>query len=210
MRTIKSFLPVFIGFYNTIFEFNQEYEEIENYNMENDTELEYDDFNWDYEAYEKRVAQACVDTIDTELKELGIKVKMEKIVSPRFYNFTNDSINVEYELAEDSMQKLLDYIKEYRDEFDQYITDRYTSRSGFSSFYSNDSQVWLDEYFKDEDKLKHCFGSILEFYFQNEEYTYEDLYEEITDEVYWIEFTIAGEPTEEDLKEYKDISLTEK
>ncbi|MDC7249496.1 MAG: hypothetical protein PQJ49_06245 [Sphaerochaetaceae bacterium] len=209
MRTIKSFLPVFTGFYNTIFEFDREVDEIDNYNMENDTDLSYDDFNWDYEDYEQRVSEACVDAIEHELTYLGIKAKFEKLVSPRFYNYTNDSVNVVYELEDDSMQKLIDFIREHEMDFIQWIADRYTSRSGFSSFYSNDSEVWLTEYINDEDKLEHCFGALLEFYFEMQEYGQDSLWDAISHEI-WINYTtIEDTPTEEDLREYKDISLTE-
>ena len=53
--SVGTYLPVFPGFYNTIFEFNDEDQEIDYYNDERESkglsELEYDQFDFDYRAY---------------------------------------------------------------------------------------------------------------------------------------------------------------
>ena len=66
MNKIKTFLPVFTGFYNTIFEPNES-SEIDNYNQLQGADYNYDDFEFDYEDYRKRVAEQCVESIEIEL-----------------------------------------------------------------------------------------------------------------------------------------------
>ena len=173
---IKSYLPIFNGFYNTIFDASDEMieENIEYHNEENDTDLNYDDFKWDFKEYHNRIAKACISPIWNELNHLfsnikspEINIEFEQLVSPKFYNYSTDSIDVTYKLDWFTFAKIVGYLNENRSDFEQYLIDRYTSRSGFSSFYSNDSEVWFNEYLKqDSDKLEHCFGSILEFVLQ--------------------------------------------
>ena len=177
MKKIESYLPIFPGFYNTLFECDCEESEIE----EGKT---YDDYDFDYADYHKRVAERCVEAIENELKDFNIKVEFQDLISPRFYNFSNDSINVEYTLENNSFDLVLDYLNENKEEFKTYIKERYTSYDGFSSFYSNDADVWLNEYLKDDKKQAHAFGAVLDFILFNEEYTSENLYGDVCDEMY--------------------------
>jgi hypothetical protein len=184
MISIKSYLPVFSGFYNTFFEYMNEEMDIEDYNEENKTDFEYDDFEWDYADYHRRRSKECVYEIEKELKEFDIKIKFEDVVSPRYYNYSNDSINVEYTLTKNSFDKFIEYIKNDLEEFEEYLKERYTSYDGFASFYNTDVNTWFNEYLKDEKKLEHCFGAILEFYLTNEGYTEIDLIENTHEENY--------------------------
>src|SRR5690606_40790495 len=95
MKTIKSYLPVFNGFYNTWFE--PDYAEINI--MEEYENLGFEDFEFDYKDYRNRVSEACVGAVENQLKDLfDISIEFEGVYSPREYNFTNDYINVIYYL----------------------------------------------------------------------------------------------------------------
>lgn len=188
MKKIESYLPIFPGFYNSIFQFDNEECEIEYYNEQNNTDLEWGDFDWDYEEYQERMAKNCVNSIEQELKDFNIKIEYQKLVSPREYNFTNDSINVEYEI--ENLDQIKTYLKDNFTEFEQYLKDRYTSGPGFTSFYSTDGYMWLHNYLKDERKIKHCFGSILHFILTNEGYNQDDLYYSLPDTGY-IEYEVV-------------------
>ena len=182
---IASYLPVFNGFYSTLFECDREEEEILSYNEENDTDLKWDDFNWSYYDYHKRVAERCVDEIERELKDLfNVELEFAGLISPREYNFSNDSINVNYYLENADFDKLIQYLKDNTDAFAEYLEDRYKSRSGFVSFFEYDVKTWLDDYLLNDEKLTHCFGSVLDFYFHNEGFTDEDLSSLVADEMY--------------------------
>ena len=187
MKKIESYLPIFPGFYNTIFECDSEECEIEYYNEQNGTDLNWDDFNWDYREYHERMAKNCVNSIEHELKDFNIKIEFQKLVSPREYNFTNDSINVEYSI--ENLNQIENYLKDNFNEFEEYLKGRYTSRDGFTSFYSTDGYIWLYNYLNDGNKIQHCFGSILEFILTNEGYNQDDLYNSLPDTGY-IEYEV--------------------
>lgn len=62
------------------------------------------------------------------------------------------------------------------EEFKDFIEDRYTSCSGFISYYSSNHLDWLDEFanlFEDEHKL----GALLEFVCEIEEITEESIFD---------------------------------
>ena len=63
---VQTFLPVFNGFYNTLFEDlidNATEFAIDNYNEQNSTELSYDDFNFDFDS----IMQEIEDYKDEDL-----------------------------------------------------------------------------------------------------------------------------------------------
>ncbi|MEK6880346.1 MAG: hypothetical protein AABY22_12090 [Nanoarchaeota archaeon] len=178
-RTIASFLPVFNGFYGTYFEPDEEHIIEEPYSYEN--------YSFDYDSYRKNVAQDCVTAIENKLIDLGlngIKITFENVSSPAYYNYGNDSINVTYKLTPQGIKAINTYLKDNKEAYSEYIKERYTSRSGFASFYDNDADVWLGSYLKDAKQLEHCFGALLEFIFENEKYTHVDLHSEVYDKSY--------------------------
>lgn len=155
----QTFAPLFPGFYGTIFEYDRENEDIEYYNEEHKTDLDYDAFEWDYSDYHNRVAKAFINRLESELKQfLPIKIVFEEIYSPREYNFKNDSINVEISL---SLDKLLKLIKDRKEQATQYFKDHYTSCSGFISFHSNKLHDWLRKDYILENP-KHRIGALLD------------------------------------------------
>jgi hypothetical protein len=179
LKFIESFLPVFTGFYGTVFEANED--------MVIEEPYSYDDYKFDYRGYEKDCGIKCTKVIQDKLNEIGkfgVKIEYQNTSSPREYNFTNDSINVKFILSKGTTKKIEKYLSKNAATFAEYIKKHYTSRDGFMSFYSNDAKVWLNEYLNDEKKLEHCFGTILEFIFDNEGYTDYNLYEDIADSVY--------------------------
>ena len=181
-KQIESYLPLFPGFYGTIFQSDSEEYEVELYNEENGTDYDYDDFNWDNKEYEKDVSIQSCSGIEEILEELGfdIKVKFQKLVSPKYYNFTNDSINCEYEITQHEYDKVIDYIKSNWLDFEEYIKRNYSSRDGFIPSHSYNAEVWMNN-LKSESHLEHNFGSVLDFILENKEYTCNNLYETITD-----------------------------
>jgi hypothetical protein len=163
MKTINTWLPIFTGFYNTLFEYNNETQLIEDYNSENGTDLSYDDFEWNYSTYHKEVAEKCTSVIEDLLKENNIvsSIKFEDIHSPRQYNFSNDSINVEITVDSKEVYK---FVSEHLEEFESYIKEHFTSYSGFISFFSNNHLDWLQQIAKWEfEKDITQIGSILDF-----------------------------------------------
>lgn len=187
---IESFLPIFNGFYNTLFECD-----CEGMTIEGDIEegripkgTTYDNITWDYAEYNQRLSKACVGSIQQEL-DFDIKITFQELISPKWYNYSNDSINVEYELTQKVFDSIVLYLIDNKDEFEEYL-EKYTSCSGFISFYSNNANVWISDYMKDENKFKHCFGSILDFILTNEEYDHSNLYDSIIDKTNYIDYEL--------------------
>ncbi len=182
---VETWLPIFPGFYNTIFQYNEEYD-IDSYNEENNTDLGYDDFEFDYKDYEIRVSKEVTKIIEKLLKEhIPVKIEFQELYSPRFYNYGNDVIYCEIDIVLDD---LIGYINNNNIAFKKYLRDRYVSAPGFISHFDCTLEVWLSEYLsEDYEKLNHVVGAVLDFVLRNEGVTILDLYDDIEDEQ-WINY----------------------
>jgi hypothetical protein len=165
MAKIKSYLPVFPGFYNTLFEAN------EDHIIEGD--FSYDDYEFNYADYSLDMAKGCCNAIEAQLNELGFNVgiEFENVYSPREYNFTNDSINCTYVIKPGCITAIRKYLKANFAAFEVYTKGRFTSRSGFISFYSNDPTVWVDLVnIKSLSDKGVYLGTLFDFILLNEDY----------------------------------------
>jgi hypothetical protein len=190
LEKYETFCPLFPGFYGSVFEYDSEENEIEEYNRENGTNLGYDDFNWNYKEYHNRISNAFVVRLETEIKQfLPVKIEFQELISPREYNFANDSINISVEL---NLKQLIGLIKAKKDEATKYFKDKYTSCSGFISFHSNDYADWINpEYILE--KPGHRIGALLDC-LCNIEIDKDDIYY-WTDSENWIDFSPKNEVT---------------
>ncbi len=169
MKTLKTWLPIFPGFYNTsydIFETEAEYILGDDFENQYIQELSYQHV-WDcldYEQAQIDISKECCESLQDILKEHGIecKIEFESLNSPREYNFANDSIDISIEL---DPKKLLEYCTQNKAKFSEHLKTKYTSCSGFISSYSNQLSVWLD---LETIQGAHHLGSVLEFFLRNE------------------------------------------
>ena len=191
METIKTFLPVFPGFYNTLYEFD-------------DTGIvdlmevpDIDFLDIDYQAYKTDVAKSFCEFIESEVDFID-KVTFENISSPREYNFYNDAINVEITLNIAELQK---YLLDNFEALDEYLCNNYTSCSGFISHYSNTAKEWQEETnnFTRLDIDSHRLGALLSFYFDHENYTSEQIYYSVMDCIYTTDYCTVKEFSVDDL-----------
>lgn len=179
--TIESFLPVFPGYYGTWFGPDRK----EDYIIESlkedypEANFGWDDCEFDYDEYYERTNKLCVDKIEAKLKELGfdITITYQNMYSPKEYNFSTDSINVEYKCTIATRKQIIKYLKANKDKFAEYCEENFKSRDGFISFYEYDVNTWLTEY--QYENLSLTFGSILGFILQNEEYDHYQLYNDL-------------------------------
>lgn len=210
LEKIPTWLPVFPGFYNTIFDADFE---AELYNLVESGELpdtaDEGDLlaGWDNAGYENAVvACICAHMPRYFPKDSGvIGCKFERVVSPKEYNFVNDSANVTFEL---DMAVFGPWIKEYlkanENEWAEHLRCHYQSRDGFCSHYSyavddwdraienmiNGVEIKADRTFHRHDiGSDHLLGRLLEFVLLNED---EDIrysmYSDVNDSVYVGEF----------------------
>lgn len=192
MKTIKTYLPVFPGFYNTIFEPNE------------DSVIEYpytsDDYDFNYDEYFKDCSIKCCEAIQNKLKEKGFncKIQFEQLRSPREYNFSNDAIDVNIKISPAFITRLQKFCT--LSTFATYL-ERYKSCSGFISHYSHYASDWLT--YINADYLEanpHILGSLLEFVLETVEYDSEALYYDVYDKC-WLfgEIKESSLPTEFEL-----------
>lgn len=187
MRKTETWLPLFPGFYHTLFEFD----EIGEFHFALDSraetglkgELDISDLKFDYKRYKADVVKNCGQAIEGYLSNIGFKCsfKFVEIISPREYNFTNDRAFFEVSMTEDEFQKLIGLIYENEDAIDEYIYERYTSMSGFHSFHSNRFAAWEKELNGFENLMEdaHKFGAILDALLLINEYDAIGLYYDI-------------------------------
>ena len=178
---VETFLPVFPGFYGTMFDSEcheeQELGYINQIREDNDKKpIIWDQLKPDYEAFSDDVAEQCVEFISGVLEDLGIieHIELQNIYSPREYNWSNDSIDIKVTLSPDNVDNIKTYLQDNAELFDDYIQKRYTSYDGFWSHYSNDSEEWLG----DPELLthQHKLGSVLEFICMASNITENDMY----------------------------------
>lgn len=174
IKKTDSWLPIFPGFYNTIFEPNTDNDE---YMAKRDGcpeevldwYLGTDEYHKSIDDYEKELVSDCVDVISNWLLKSNVasKVIFQSLYSPREYNFYTDAIYVQYQFTKSNIKNINSYIAGHFDEWAQYLTENYTSREGFISRYSNDANDsdWAIESALDN---KHTCGAILDFILSNE------------------------------------------
>ena len=219
---IPTWLPVFPGFYNTIFEaqFDQELEYLNDQGELPDSADEGDLlYGWDNGGYERAVVACICDHLPRYFPaEAGVlRCKFEKVVSPKEYNFVNDSANVTFEI---DMAKFAPWVREYlktwAKEWADCISKHYTSRDGFCSSYSSHVEDWNQcveamlrgvdvgqsrMFDRTEISSDHLLGRLLDFILHNESDEPDlRMYYDISDHVYVGEF-IDVEKVKERLKE---------
>jgi hypothetical protein len=193
MRKIKSYLPTFPGFAYTNFESDMAEENVL-YNLEEDG-VKIEGIDWDYKEYMDRVAETAVGSVETYLEHDGfsIGIEFEIVYSPRFYNFENDSIYCTYSVPDEDFGRLLEYCNDNSSEFKTFLEDRFTSRSGFISFFSTEPNTWFNEYLEeDSDKFERAFTSMLEFYLQEEGYTVDDMLSDCQEDCGYIDYKLLN------------------
>ena len=191
---VQTFLPVFNGFYNTLFEDlidNATDNAIEWYNEQNGTELNYDDFDFNFVLIKNEICRDAVLKVEDKLNEIGINctINFDTLISPREYNFDNDSINININFKKFS--RVIEILEQNYDSFSQYIKDNYTSCSGFISSHSSYASDWMEDLRENGENEAHKVGAVLDFILQEiEEYKPDDLYYELCENSYSVDFTI--------------------
>ena len=169
----ETWCPLFSGFYGTIWEgMLDSAEEMEKERLNECridmgrrelTDREMWDCEFDYDDARKEICSDFVSLIEDELSGIAKSFKMQSISSPREYNFSNDSINVEVELIDGALSKWLEN-EEWMKFMRKRIYDKYSSCSGFISNHSQHWKDWLEETdnLTDFDCDGHKLGAILE------------------------------------------------
>jgi len=112
---------------------------IEDYNEENNTNKEYDDFDFNYDLmHNQYIKQYCDLLEDYILNEYNLDIKFSdlKLISPKFYNYSTDRIDCKI----NKPSTLMDYFKTNKD-FLEYLKESVKSYSGYISYYNYDDAL---------------------------------------------------------------------
>ena len=98
-----------------------------------------------YNEIAKHYTDLYIDALNERLEGFRLNAKFKLLTSPREYNFETDRIFIEIE--ENHCIDFIKYIiKNYKKELEKKIEDRFTSRSGFNSFYKNSLDLWTKDF----------------------------------------------------------------
>ena len=111
-------------------------------------QLTEDDLDFRYSDYEHDVAEAFLEAWKSKAPEIVLGAENLVIDSPRYYNFRNDELFADVELADDWMDSVREFMVENADWLRERIEDDWTSYDGFMSFMSNN----FDDLTHDEDE----------------------------------------------------------
>ena len=153
MQIEKTWLPIFPGFYGTIFEADES-SEIQALNDEREsnglaplTWNEYDQIGFNYADYQNEVGKCCTAVVCDELVSLGFinSYEYEAIDSPKEYNFRNDNINISVGYNKTNAKNLYKFVKANIESFTAHVKKHCSSYDGFISFHSNLASDWLED-----------------------------------------------------------------
>jgi hypothetical protein len=137
---VETFLPIFNGFYSGIWDSmieNDINEDIVSYREEmNNDKLTESDFDIDYSAIYKDLSKQIFDIISNDMKRKNLisGAKYEQLISPKYYNYSNDSINIEVYINEDNIDTIETILNENNDAWSDYIKFHF---NGMFSHYSD-------------------------------------------------------------------------
>ena len=163
---VGTWLPLFGGFYNS------RYWEADESSItdEDGNELDYDKIYEyiDYEGYREGVSKQVTEVVGSKLMELGLisGIRYESVSSPKYYNFSNDSIDIEIGMTSFNINNLNRIIIENYDVISAEVKRRYSSRDGFISSHSNDLSEWIEETLEFTVNLTHKLAAILDIILQ--------------------------------------------
>ena len=98
---------------------------IRDYNDENDTDLDYDSFDWSYDhkAIVKELATASLEWLQENiLDDIIMNLDLVETFSPKFYNYSTDSYSLDIEIDTGALDRLYDW-SSYDGNFQAWLRD---------------------------------------------------------------------------------------
>ena len=138
MKKYEVLLNCFSGFYESIHSgaFDSKEEGI----IEN-----YPGHKWDDFKFKSDEVGYCKSYVSAISKEIGLKFEFMELTSPREYNFSTDQISVY--ITNKELKVISSVLNS--ETLKNLIKRRFTSRDGFSSWYSNDIEEWKEKPIKE-------------------------------------------------------------
>lgn len=152
--SVKTFLPIFSGFYNTIWDYSTT-------DFENENNCTFDELVINDNEYCKDIVLHICEFVKNNCEFITV-VELEQIKSPKEYNFYNDSANVTIDIDLVGFKK---FIYTNVETFETYFKNHYTSYNGFMSKYENTFEGWKVDTNDFLDLDGHFLGALLACYF---------------------------------------------
>lgn len=169
----------------------------------------FDESEFNHSLFLKELADLHAEIIQNNLPAGGINsVDVVAVGSPHEYNFSTDWCELEIDV---DLDKLREYLENGVSlEFDAFLRERFTSRSGFMSFTPNNIMDFnevldkvSDEYSSEEDFDK-CVTVLAGWYLTREVLTEDEYLDEMYDRVYEIMSNNFKQFTDETHVEYQE------
>lgn len=166
MFTLKTDLPFFQGFYESILENS----DTAYYAIENDIEYcrkelgeerDYNDYEFDTYRRRQDICLAYCANFEEMSPSFVTKVIYDSISSPREYNFRTDELIAQIVFADNWREEILKFMRENKEELSKEIYNDWTSRDGFWSFMPNHYDAWYAEFEKAEEDIDENFISVM-------------------------------------------------
>lgn len=136
-------LQFFSGFYESIWSAGYE---LENYEYEEG--VTDDDYDFDYDGYQDEVGERVTEVYQEWVREcIGchVRVTYGGITSPKYYNYSTDSIDVVIEFDEVGKREILRAFRKHYFAIAAMIARECRSYSGYISFLTDEYWDWTDE-----------------------------------------------------------------
>lgn len=143
MKTIRIELPMFPGFYESVFENSDtEYcaitEEITYLKAEEGIEYRREDFEFDHERRRQDIAQRFAAAFDSMTPDPLFYIKKDSvsIQSPQYYNYSTDRIFADAVMDDDYIEQLVAWCEENKEWLDNKLFEDNSSKPGYICFLS--------------------------------------------------------------------------
>lgn len=152
----------------------------------------YYSYLYDNKLYMQTIGDTIAELLPNELVfgDIRVNVRVGETYSPKYYNYAKDEIDIELTL---DINQLVDYMEQFEDEFDEFLSEHYSNRSGFISFMPNSYDKWLMEYDNwqegcSEDRFVACAINFLYKKFNYRTVDNELIYYELIENFYLFDF----------------------
>jgi hypothetical protein len=164
LLTVPSYLPFFSGFYNTAFSADDSL-----YEYERENGLSDSDYTFDSKSYEKDVCERFSALLPNFVPFI-VKCEYETVISPKYYNYTNDSCNVQITF---DVEKINAFVIENKAEIIDYYNkngNKYRRKWGYlDSFKSFIYPSFISAEYSDE-FINELLSGILEAADDNDDF----------------------------------------
>lgn len=157
-----------VGLYNTTLAPEVFFDQTD---VEGEEEVEKFWDSFDMEKYKAKLTE-CAQIVLTEevlpeLEKYGITaIKAGKFISPNFYNYSTDNLNLDITISENTNELIVSALMGLPD-FEKWLKKTHSDRPGYWSFIETDYEYFLDILLwsetDDADDYERCFAVALQY-----------------------------------------------